>query len=96
MKKLIYVGAAATLFLASCESYEVENGLVGTRPIKEIPEGVLKVVAPNQDLNDVRIDMSDGCYVYRHVGPVETVFLPLRATSGQPICTKLPDAANGG
>ncbi len=43
---------------------------------------------PKQDLNAVKVDPVDGCLVYRHVGPVETTFLPLRSREGRPICTR--------
>ncbi|MGS4943941.1 hypothetical protein ACVDG3_00550 [Meridianimarinicoccus sp. RP-17] len=46
------------------------------------------VAAPYQDLQSVRLLPEDGCYWYRHVGPVETTLLPLRTATGQPICTQ--------
>lgn len=55
--------------------------------IGELPEGVLAIVAPGQDLTSVQIDAS-GCYVYLYRGPVETTYLPLRSTGGRPICTR--------
>ncbi|WP_300514225.1 hypothetical protein [Aliiroseovarius sp.] len=64
--------------------------------IMELPEPVLEIVAPNQDLTAVRIDPEDGCYVYRHVGPVETTFLPLRSKRGRPICTQRAEVEGTG
>jgi hypothetical protein len=58
--------------------------------LQELPDGVLQIAAPYQNLTAVKIDPSDGCYVYQYVGRVETTFLPLRTVSGRPICTKLP------
>jgi len=49
---------------------------------------VVAAVSPRQDLRFVRIDPIDGCYVYRHTGPVETTFLPLRTVNGNPICSR--------
>lgn len=59
--------------------------------LTEVPEGVVAIAAPNQDLTSVRIQPEDGCYWYRHVGPVETTYLPLRTTRGQPICSRPPE-----
>ena len=64
--------------------------------LKTLPEGLLAIVADNQDLNTVRIDPVDGCYVYRYVGPVETTFLPLRAKSGSPICSRAAETTTTG
>lgn len=44
------------------------------------------MAAPYQDLQSVRLRPEDGCYWYRHVGPVETTMLPLRTVDGRPIC----------
>lgn len=63
------------------------NGYIGT-----LPEAVVALAAPGQDLKSVRLDPEDGCYVYRYAGPVETTFLPLRSKDGRPICTQAPDA----
>jgi len=45
------------------------------------------MAAPYQDLQSVRFRSEDGCYWYRHVGPVETTMLPLRTVDGRRICT---------
>lgn len=55
--------------------------------LKELPEGVALVAAPYQNLQEVILKPEDGCYWYRHVGPVETTMLPLRSVRGRPICT---------
>ncbi len=55
----------------------------------KLPESVVAIAAPNQDLTSVRLLPEDGCYWYRHVGPVETTYLPLRTTEGRPICTRV-------
>ena len=88
---VVFVGCAA-LLLAACD--EVPNGGAGTGPtFLQLPENVIEVAAPNQDLNAVRIDPIDGCYVYRHIGPVETTYLPLRTKRGNPICTRAAEEA---
>jgi hypothetical protein len=87
MKNMAWLIGCATMLLASCETNGNGNG-AGT----VAPEAVQAIAAPNQDLEHVRIDPLDGCYTYRHVGPVETTYLPLRTAEGSPICTRLPDA----
>jgi hypothetical protein len=58
--------------------------------LKELPEGVALIAAPYQNLEEVILKPEDGCYWYRHVGPVETTMLPLRTVEGRPICTQVP------
>lgn len=57
--------------------------------LKELPEGVALIAAPYQNLEEVILKPEDGCYWYRHVGPVETTMLPLRTVEGRPICTQV-------
>ena len=83
----------ATLLLAACGEFEGPGSDPSTNFIRELPEGVLAIAALYQDLEAVRIDPTDGCYIYRHVGPVETTFLPLRSTKGNPICSRPQDDA---
>lgn len=76
------------LGLAACS--EQTSGTGGAEPgyVANLPEDVLAIVAPNQNLNAVQLRPEDGCYWYRHDGPVETTMLPLRTTAGNPICTR--------
>lgn len=83
MKYVLLVGGL--LALAGCETPVTTEGY-----LQELPEGLTEVVAPNQNLATVQINPEDGCYWYRHDGPVETTMLPLRANNGRPICTKAP------
>lgn len=92
MKKLDWLLICTTPLLAACGNIEGGNGDPSSQLIVGLPEGVVAIAAPYQDLSAVRIDPSDGCYVYRHAGPVETTFLPLRTVEGRPICTRDPDA----
>ena len=92
MRNLTWVFGCATALLASCDTYESGNSNSSDRFIAELPEGVHEIAAPYQDLTSVKIDSSDGCYIYRYAGPVETTYLPLRTTEGRPICSRLPDA----
>ncbi len=80
-----------TLFLAACAttgSNQTDEGFV-----EDLPEAVIALAAPFQDLTTVRLDPASGCYLYRHVGPVETTFLPLLTRDGRPICTRAPEPA---
>ncbi len=77
--------AATTILVAGCET---PQGGTNAGFIKTLPEGVTAVAAPYQNLNAVKINPADGCYVYRHDGPVESTLLPLRTTKGRPICTE--------
>jgi len=89
MKKLVRLLALVPVFLAACVDTQIAaNSAASSTFISTLPAGVLTIVAPYQDLTSVRIDPSDGCYVYRYVGPVETTFLPLRSVNGRPICTR--------
>lgn len=93
MKRAIGIFGSALLLLAGCEASGVTQSGASAGYIQTLPEGVLAIAAPNQDLSAVKIDPVDGCYVYRHVGPVETTFLPLRTTQGRPICSRPPEQA---
>jgi len=77
--------------LSACASLSSQEDVPTDPFINELPVPVLAIVAPFQDLSAVKIDPSDGCYIYRHAGPVETTFLPLRTVGGRPICTALPE-----
>ncbi|RPE66959.1 hypothetical protein EDD53_1358 [Pacificibacter maritimus] len=91
MKTRAWILGGSALMLAACTQGYVSDPETGF--LKEVPEDVRALAAPNQDLASVRIDPVDGCYVYRHVGPVETTFLPLRTANDAPICSRAPDAA---
>lgn len=94
MQKPVWLFGGAALLLAACDGTVGAGGASGPF-VQTLPEGVLAIAAPYQDLTSVKIDPADGCYVYRHVGPVETTFLPLRARNGRPICTGAPAQATG-
>ncbi len=80
---------AAALALTACEEFEGGNA----SGFATLSESVIEIAAPNQDLKAVRINAEDGCYEYRHIGPVETTFLPLRTKQGRPICTQVEETA---
>lgn len=76
---------AAALILAGCADPNAP-GPDGVLPV--VPEQVLALAAPYQNLNAVRIGPGDNCFWYRHSGPVEVTWLPLRTPGGNPICAK--------
>ncbi len=54
--------------------------------LNELPEEVVALAAPNQNLQAVRLLEEDGCYWYEHDGPVERTLLPLMSKRGRHIC----------
>ncbi len=92
MQKSALVWIGGPLFLAACATTTPPSpdGLIA-----ELPEAVIAAAAPYQDLSAVRLNPLDGCYEYRHVGVVETTFLPLRTRDGRPICTRPPEVIPG-
>ncbi|WP_425314277.1 hypothetical protein [Roseivivax marinus] len=77
---------AATLVLAGCAVPTLDDG--GARnEVGSVPEAVIALAAPGQDLTTARLRPEDGCYWYEHSGPVENTLVPLRSTGGNPICT---------
>lgn len=93
MKVRFWLLGCAGVSLAACGDLQGPYSGQSDGFIQKLPEGALAIAAPYQDLQAVRINPEDGCYVYRHVGPVETTFLPLRSVDGRPICTRPPEAA---
>lgn len=55
-----------------------------------LPEAVVALADPAQDLTSARLLPEDSCYWYDHNGPVETTPLPLLTRDGRPICTAKP------
>ncbi len=90
MKIGYVVAPVALLLLWGCAPTNTADSAVG-QPLPAVPEAVLAAAAPFQDLTSVQL-RDDGCYWYRHSGPVETTFLPLLTREGRPICTRAPDA----
>lgn len=55
-----------------------------------VPDAVLSLAAPNQNLNAVKLDPATNCFWYLHIGPVEDTFLPLVTSGGNAICAPAP------
>lgn len=62
----------------------------------EIPAEVITqltaMAAPHQDMQSVEFQPEDGCYWYRHVGPVETTMIPLLTEDGRQLCVRRQDS----
>lgn len=85
-KTLILLGSL--LALGACAVPVAEKADPDTGLSAEVMTQLNAMAAPFQDLQSVRLRPEDGCYWYRHVGPVETTMLPLRTADGRPICTQ--------
>ena len=80
---------SSIVILGACSGTGM-NGSDGTKAgfIKDLPEAVVGMAAPYQNLAAVRLLPDDGCFWYQHAGPVETTLLPLRTVKGNKICAK--------
>ncbi len=78
--------AAGLMALSACAVPMTQTTQDGF--MKEVPENIVALAGPNQDLTAVQLNPEDGCFWYRHVGPVETTMLPLRTAAGNPICAQ--------
>lgn len=87
MKTGKFVIGAALLVVTGCTVPATAPQGVSTR-VGNLPESVVRLAAPNQDLTTARLLPEDGCFWYQHNGPVETTLVPLRAVGGNPICTR--------
>nr|WP_227420794.1 hypothetical protein [Roseitranquillus sediminis] len=81
------------LLLGACSASINGIGGIGTSAEGRVPEAVVALAAPHQDVQSARLREEDGCYWYRHTGPVETTLVPLRSVDGRPICTGAGPAA---
>ncbi|WP_366140042.1 hypothetical protein [uncultured Jannaschia sp.] len=86
-------GRAALLFVAvmtlgACAVPLGETAGLEPAPSREVLTRLNALAASYQDLSFVRLRPEDGCYWYRHVGPVETTMLPLRTVEGRTICNR--------
>ncbi|WP_265502506.1 MULTISPECIES: hypothetical protein [Paracoccus] len=85
MKKRTAVIALTLFVLAGCTAQTTGTAVEEASPYP-IPNEVVAIAGPNQDLTTARLDPADDCYWYYHVGPVETTLVPLRAANGNHIC----------
>ncbi|ATG46250.1 hypothetical protein CEW89_00880 [Celeribacter ethanolicus] len=87
MKHLLVLGGL--LALAGCATPMPKTTADGF--LTEVPEAVIALAAPYQNLSAVQLNPADGCYWYSHEGPVENTMLPLRAEDGRVICAQAPE-----
>ncbi len=83
MKRKTAILIAGALAVAGCTT---TPSLDADGAFTELPEPLLVLAAPYQNLNKVRLDQNDNCFWYLHEGPVERTWLPLRTAEGNPIC----------
>ena len=75
--------------LALLMSLSILGGCQGAGTfIPDLPEQVVQLAAPNQNLSAVTLLEEDNCYWYRHDGPVESTLLPLLSQRGAHICVQ--------
>ena len=79
------IPAVCVFAVSACESTVNQASSSNTRPASQ---ELAKLAAPGQDLSRVRVDPATGCYFYRYRGPIETSYLPVRTSNGNPICTR--------
>ena len=77
------VGLAGIFVLSACT---LPPTVDSDGAFTELPEPLVGLAAPYQNLNKVRLDPNDNCFWYLHDGPVESTWLPLRTSKGNPIC----------
>lgn len=84
LKQKIMVAVALSL-TAGCAIQPTGPGDSADRR-GNVPEAVIALAAPDQDVATARVLPNDNCYWYEHSGPVETTLLPLTTPNGNPIC----------
>ena len=72
--------------LGACS--ETLSNSQGSGALPPVPEQIVALAAPNQDLSTARLRPEDNCYWYMHSGPVETTLVPLRTVQGNRICMR--------
>lgn len=72
--------------LGACALPTDQTARINREQTPPLPQAVLEIAGPNQNLATARLRPEDGCYWYEHNGVVETTLLPLRTVQGNPIC----------
>jgi hypothetical protein len=79
-----YVLLTTTLLaFAGCTSVQPTTP---QEPAVVIPQAVVNIADPRQNLTTARLRDQDNCYWYQHTNPLEVTPLPLRTIDGRPIC----------
>lgn len=84
------VGALASATILGACATAPKAGPDGV--LEAVPEPVLAIAAPYQNLEKVRIGPHDNCYWYLHEGVVQDTWLPLRTNTGNLICREADGA----
>lgn len=86
--RMAILGLCALVGLSACTTTGADPD---TGFLRELPEPLVELAAPGQDLSAVRLDPADGCFLYRYDGYVEVTMLPVLTRDGRPICTRAKD-----
>jgi len=86
LQRKFIIAFAMSVLVGGCTAVGGADGVASQQP-EAVPEAVVEMAAPYQDVSTARVLPEDGCYWYSHSGPVETTLLPLRTVDGRPICT---------
>jgi hypothetical protein len=81
VRTLLFAGAM--LSAAACATVPATTTQT---PEVTIPQEVVAMADPQQNLSTARLRAVDNCYWYEHSNPLETTLLPLRTVDGRPIC----------
>lgn len=87
--------AVSGTLLGACMSLAGGSGVNQYGFLDPVPDTVLALAAPYQNLDAVVLRPEDGCLWYQHDGPVEITLLPLRTEEGRAICTQSQPSAVG-
>jgi hypothetical protein len=85
---MIQKWAISTICLISIAACTDGSDYASSSNSRPAPTQLAEIAAPGQDLSRVKLDPSNGCYLYRYRGPIETTYLPVRTRQGNPICTR--------
>lgn len=86
MKRQILMVSTATALLSACAVSNPSPTLESEE--SAVPEAVVQLAGPDQNVQTARILPSDNCYWYEYVGVVETTLLPLKTADGRRICAQ--------
>lgn len=89
MQKRTAAIAMSLLVAAGCTAQTGDKAAEASSPYP-IPDQVVAIAGPGQDLTTATLVAADDCYWYYHAGPVETTLVPLRAANGNQICNARP------
>lgn len=91
MKRQILMISTATALLGACAVTNPTDTADGDKPA--VPEAIVQLAGPGQNVETARLLPSDNCYWYEYVGVVETTLLPLKTADGRRICAQGKDKA---